>query len=81
MKRWNPKKRKYEEYKIPRCWHTPLYSENIDEIVNCARCGSQLSYGKCYTSKQIHNEFGLGYPVCEKCYENEVREEMEGETE
>lgn len=81
MKRWNPKKRKYEEYNIPSTWHTPLYSENMDEIVNCARCGSQLAYGNCYTSKQIHNEFGLGYPVCEKCYEKELREEIEGETE
>ena len=75
MQKWNPKTREYEEYKIPSHWNTPLYTDNMNEVVNCARCGKELTYGQCYTSKQIHNHVGLGYGVCEECYRKEWKEE------
>jgi transcription elongation factor Elf1 len=54
-------------------WHTPLIAE-LDEIINCADCGKQVTYGDCYTSLTIHTNTGMGYPVCEKCYEKEWEE-------
>lgn len=49
----------------------------MDEVVNCARCGKKIKYGDCYTSKQIHNDFGFGYAVCPECYEKEWKEYRE----
>ena len=77
MQKWNPKTHQYEEYEVPNNWNTPIYSDNMQELVNCARCGRELTYGKCYTSKQIHNFIGFGYPVCAECYEQEREEECQ----
>ena len=70
MKKWNFSKRIYENYTVPTTWHTPLIAE-LDEVINCAGCGKELPYGDCYTSLTIHTNTGMGYPVCEKCYEKE----------
>jgi len=43
----------------------------MDKIVNCANCGKELKFGECYTSKTIHTEIGMGYGVCEECYNKE----------
>lgn len=69
--KWNYDKREYDLYVTPEEWHTPLYCEDMDEIINCAACGRELPYGDCYTSKEIHSGGGLGYPVCEECYVEE----------
>ena len=48
------------------------YTQMIwEKIVNCPQCGKELPYGETYTSKEIHNWVGLGYGVCEECYEKE----------
>lgn len=64
IQKWNSKTRKYEEYRPD--WDVTLYSEDMDIIVNCAGCGQKLKFGDTCTSQQIHNEMGLGYPVCEE---------------
>ena len=64
----------YEPYSTPKEWNVPLYSEDMRQIVNCASCGKEIYYGDTYTSKTIHNAVGLGYPVCEACYEHEWAE-------
>ena len=74
-KKWNPKKRIYEDYTLPG--PTVLYSYEMDRIVHCAHCGKKVLYGDAYTSRQIHNDIGFGYPVCGKCYEKEWEEEKE----
>ena len=45
----------------------------MEEFVNCAECGNRIKYGQCYTSMKIHNNDGLGYPVCYECYLKELR--------
>lgn len=73
MRKWNYETRDYEEYSIPGEWNSPLYLPAFayKTEVNCASCGTLAKYGEMYTSKEIHNSFGLGYPVCSKCYDKE----------
>lgn len=80
MERYNPKTKKYEPYEVPENWNTPLYTDNMDELINCARCGKLISFGLCYTSKQIHNHLGFGYGVCPRCFDQEWREEANEQT-
>lgn len=35
----------------------------------------KLLRGSAYTSLEVHNQFGLGYPVCEECYQKEWERE------
>lgn len=69
--KWNYEKQDYEPYVIPEEWNTPLYSDDMSEIVNCARCGKEVTFGSCYTSREIHSRVGFGFPVCEECFERE----------
>ena len=77
MKKWNFKKSEYEPYAVPRDWVTPLIEHDLDKIVNCASCGEKVAFGDGYRSRKIHTDHGLGYTVCQKCYEKEWAEEME----
>lgn len=69
--KWNYKTHKYDDYEVPDDWNVVLYSDDMEEVVNCPHCGKELLYGKTYTSKEIHNSFGLGFGVCEQCYNQE----------
>ena len=71
LKKWNYDKHIYEPYEVPEEWIIKIYSENMDEIINCLHCGKEVKYGETYTSHEVHTEIGLGYPVCEKCYAKE----------
>ena len=71
MRKWNFKTRKYEPYSVPEKWKCPIWTDDMDEIVNCPSCGKVMTYGQGYISSQIHNEHGLGYSVCGDCYEKE----------
>lgn len=70
--RWDQQAHAYFPYEVPAEWHSPLYCEDMDAIVNCAACGRELPYGDCYTSLLIHNHVGMGYPVCENCHRAEI---------
>lgn len=70
--KWNYATHDYDPYRIPDEWHTPIYSDDMDEIVNCCQCGCEIKFGDTYTSKEIHSGLGFGYPVCEECYEEEL---------
>lgn len=77
LQKWNYEKHKYEPYEVSDEWNCELYTEDMNELVNCPHCGKQLKYGDTYTSMEIHNHIGLGYGVCEKCYNNEwIRRRM-----
>lgn len=67
MNKWNYDTHKYEPFESPAKVMS-LYSEDMDEPVNCANCGRRMTYGDCYTSQTIHNKVGFGYPVCGDCY-------------
>lgn len=71
IRKWNYKGRVYEEYEIPEDWKVIIYTDNMNEMINCTSCGSPLRYGSCYTSLELHNGHGFGYPVCENCYNEE----------
>ena len=58
-------------YSVPDDWNVKSYSDDMDEIVNCPHCGKEVTFGSCYTSKEIHTPHGFGYAVCEKCYDME----------
>lgn len=71
LQKWNWDKREYEDCEIPDDWNCKVYSEDMDEIVNCAHCGKKIRFGDCYTSMEIHNKAGWGYAVCKDCYAEE----------
>ena len=52
-----------------------LYETDMSKIVKCANCAKSLRFGDCYTSRKIHNQAGLGFAVCEQCYNQEWEEE------
>ena len=58
-------------YGVPDEWNVKSYSDDMDEIVNCPHCGKEVTFGSCYTSREIHTPNGFGYAVCEKCYDME----------
>lgn len=71
--KWNYEKQKYEPYELPE--GACLYSDDLDAVISCARCGKKITYGSGYTSRQIHTPHGLGYAVCMDCYDKEMEEE------
>lgn len=71
LNKWNTKKHTYEDYIVPDDWKCRTYLQDLDEIVNCCQCGRKLKYGECYTSLEVHINFGIGFGVCEECYEKE----------
>ena len=77
IRRWDPAKRRYEPHLVMDKWNLKVYSNDMEEVINCARCGKKLLFGDGYTSRQIHTGLGFGYTVCKKCYEQEMEEENE----
>lgn len=71
LKKWNYNIHEYKDYKVPKKWNCLIYSDNMDEVVNCPHCGKELKFGDTYTSLEIHTPFGFGYGVCKNCYEKE----------
>ena len=45
----------------------------LDDEVNCARCGKAMIFGDGFTSRTIQSEMGFGYCVCENCYNKEEK--------
>ena len=64
--KWNHGKHEYEKCDIPP--KSKLYSDDMNEIVQCAQCGRELYYGDTFTSMEIHTGRGFGYGVCEGCH-------------
>lgn len=70
LQKWDEELHAYLPFESP-ARVLSLYSEDMLAEVDCANCGKRMTYGDGYTSMTIHNEIGLGYPVCEKCYQQE----------
>ena len=75
LRKWNYEKQEYEPYEIPDDWDCRTYCADMEQIVNCPHCGKKLEFGDTYTSRVIHTLYGMGFGVCQKCYEKEWREE------
>ena len=73
--KWNVETRKYEVYELPD--GSVLVPLQINDYCPCVQCSSTISYGKSYTSLEVHNHIGLGYPVCATCYEAEHKRRIE----
>lgn len=71
IKKWNSEERIYEPYIVPEDWKICLYTNDFEKEINCCQCGKKTTYGDCYTSLEVHNDFGLGFAVCDECYEKE----------
>lgn len=69
--KWNYETKEYDPYTPDPEWNVVLYTPEMDLAVNCASCGNPMEYGQSFTSLEIHNGMGLGYPVCENCYDKE----------
>lgn len=76
MLKYNLETSTYEEYTVPEDWNVCMYSDDMNELINCANCGADITYGDGFTSRFIHNRTGFGYCVCEKCCELETNEEL-----
>ena len=73
--KWNFKAREYEPQELPDGATASALCQ-MDEEITCAECGKKMLYGDGYTSRKIHTVSGMGYVVCERCYDKEREEEM-----
>lgn len=78
INKWNRETEQYDPVEIPDDWNVKMYSEDMDEIINCPNCGKELPYGEGYTSRRYHNKYGMGYMECEDCYYDQLKEERGG---
>lgn len=80
-RKWNCKKHEYEPYPVPKDKKLTLYTENMEEEINCCQCLKLMKYKDSFTSREVHNAVGLGYAVCKECYEKEWERRREEESE
>lgn len=75
IRKWNFESHEYEAYTVPEGTVLVIYSVNMDQFTNCAGCFKDMTFGDGYTSRTLHNSYGIAYPVCSDCYEKECDEE------
>lgn len=80
-RKWDFDRKVYQPYNIPSAWCCDLGGIDMDDTINCASCGKKLKFGESYTSKCIHNRFGLGFAVCAECSAKEFEAERTAEKE
>ena len=71
LRKWDFEKRKYT--KAENTYEVELILP-LGSRTRCVNCGREMLIDDGYTSKQWHNRFGLGYPVCSGCYVKEWEE-------
>ena len=79
LRRWDEWLRVYMPWLVPADRKVLAYSDDMDELCACARCGKSVTFGECYTSQQIHTHAGFGYAVCPECHELELAERAAAE--
>ena len=76
MKRWSYKTQSYIKYDVPKKWKCLIYCDDMDEKINCAECGKEITFGESYSSHRIFNDSGVfSHMVCPECHEREYEEE------
>ena len=78
-RKWDFDRKVYLPYNIPSA--CVLGGIDMNDTINCASCGKKLKFGESYTSKCIHNIFGLGFAVCAECNTKEFEAERTAEKE
>lgn len=76
LNKWNYKKHIYEPFKVPDDRDVRLSVDDLKKVINCANCGKEVVTEDTYSSLTIHNSIGLGYCVCEDCYEKEWKQRL-----
>ena len=76
VNKWNFKTKEYEKVEIPDNRKIGLYSNNMNDIIQCINCGKELRFGDSYTSRRYHTGMGFGYCVCHNCYDEEWKLEV-----
>ena len=79
LRRWDEWREVYAPWLVPAERKVMIYSDDMDELCACARCGKSVTFGECYTSQQIHTHAGFGYAVCPECHELELAERAAAE--
>jgi len=76
IQKWNFDTHEYEIYIVPDGKYPCLYSEDMSKVIDCASCFRFMTYGNGLTSRTLHNHVGLGYMVCDDCYNKEWAAEL-----
>lgn len=76
VKKWNYKTHSYDDVTLPKHYNCKTFSYNMEDKVNCPHCGKEIEFGDSYTSLEFHTSIGMGYAVCESCYEEEYKRKM-----
>jgi len=72
MQRFNRKTHEYESFSPPvPDGNYPIYTDNMDEIVNCCQCGKEITFGEGYGSMEIYTG-AWSHVVCRECMEREL---------
>lgn len=72
LKRYNPKTKSIEDWRIPPDWNVTTIS-NPRFRCRCARCGNFISERGKYASIEIMDEHGFSYMVCGACHHTEMK--------
>lgn len=71
LQRWDYDLHDYIPFVVPNECVFKIYSDNMDDIINCCQCFKEMKFGEGYTSMEVHTGAGFGYAVCEKCHDEE----------
>lgn len=80
IRKWNYETHEYDPYEVPADKTIVIYTQDMDMPIDCANCFKGMTFGQGYTSRTLHTHVGLGYPVCEDCYEEEINEERKAKS-
>lgn len=72
---WDFGRHAYDLVELPEGCST--YRDDFDELVTCPGCGGRLRFADTYTSRRFHDRVGFGYGVCEKCHDQEMKDEYD----
>lgn len=76
LKKYDYKMHTYKNFEVPDDRDVRLSVDDLKEVINCANCGREVVTKDTYSSLTIHNRIGLGYCVCEDCYEKEWKQRL-----
>lgn len=65
VNKWNFPKHRYEPVEVDDSRNNMLIALMGESV--CINCGELITYDNSYTSKQWHDELGIGFHVCESC--------------
>lgn len=74
INKWNHENHGYQEelYDADK-YNLKTHGDDMDEIINCPHCYSELPLGASFTSLEYHTPLGIGYCVCYRCHQEELK--------